>query len=54
MRDVAEGLVKKVWKDFEGVELTGQFPVMTYQEAMGKVCVSLLRYLCDDQPFRRA
>ena len=37
VRDVVEGLIRKVWRDVEGVELPGEFPVMTYDEAMSRV-----------------
>lgn len=52
VRDVVEGLIKKVWQDFKGVALPERFPVMTYQKAMNKVShgsqplITLMRILC--------
>lgn len=37
VRRVVEGLVKKVWKDVEGVDLPGWFQVMPYEVAMDVV-----------------
>lgn len=38
VRDVAEALVRSVWKEVEGIELPKPFHVMTYHEAMSRVC----------------
>jgi aspartyl-tRNA synthetase len=38
VRKVIEGLVKKIWRDVEGVELPGWFQVMPYDVAMDVVC----------------
>lgn len=37
VREVVEGLVKKVWKEVKGVELEGWFRVMPYDVAMDVV-----------------
>lgn len=37
MRDVVEGMVKRIWKDIKGVDLEGWFRVMPYEVAMGVV-----------------
>jgi aspartyl-tRNA synthetase len=43
VRDVMEALVRKIWKDIEGVEnLPARFPVLTYKEAMSRVSLSVL------------
>jgi len=34
VRDVIETLIRKIWQDIEGLDLSGQFPVMTYYDAM--------------------
>ncbi|KAJ7179338.1 hypothetical protein C8R46DRAFT_1211911 [Mycena filopes] len=34
VREVIETLMRKIWQDFEGVELAQKFKVMTYYEAM--------------------
>lgn len=42
VRRVVEGLVKKVWKEVEGVDLPGWFQVMPYEVAMDVVSHSSL------------
>jgi aspartyl-tRNA synthetase len=37
IREVIEGLVKKIWKEIEGVDLPGWFQVMPYEVAMDVV-----------------
>jgi aspartyl-tRNA synthetase len=37
VREVIEGLVKKIWKEVEGVDLPGWFQVMPYEVAMDVV-----------------
>jgi aspartyl-tRNA synthetase len=37
VREVTEGLVKKIWKEVEGVDLPGWFQVMPYEVAMDVV-----------------
>lgn len=37
VRDVAEGLVRRIWKDVQGIELPESFKVMTYHDAMTRV-----------------
>lgn len=37
VREVIEGLVKRIWKEFKGVELEGWFRVMPYEVAMDVV-----------------
>ena len=37
VREVVEGLIKKVWKEVEGVDLPGWFQVMPYDVAMDVV-----------------
>ncbi|KAG2013916.1 aspartyl-tRNA synthetase [Coprinopsis cinerea AmutBmut pab1-1] len=34
VRDVIEDLIRKIWQDVEGVQLSPRFKVMTYREAM--------------------
>lgn len=41
VRNVVEGLVKRVWKEVEGVDLPGWFQVMPYEVAMDVVGPSL-------------
>lgn len=36
VRDVVETIIRRIWRDIEGVELGERFRVMTYDEAMGK------------------
>ncbi|KDR83356.1 hypothetical protein GALMADRAFT_219189 [Galerina marginata CBS 339.88] len=36
VRDVAEDIVRKIWKEIEGVDLPETFNVMTYREAMAR------------------
>jgi hypothetical protein len=44
VREVIEGLVKKIWKEVKGVELEGWFRVMPYDVAMDVVsCFHLSR-----------
>jgi len=38
VREVIEGLVKRIWKEVKGVELEGWFRVMPYDVAMDVVC----------------
>jgi aspartyl-tRNA synthetase len=37
VRDVVESLVRTIWKEVEGVELSENFQVMTYSDAMNRV-----------------
>lgn len=37
VRDVAEELVRTIWKDVQGIDLPEAFDVMTYHEAMTRV-----------------
>ena len=37
VRDVMEALVRKIWKEVEGVDLPTHFPVLTYRDAMKRV-----------------
>jgi aspartyl-tRNA synthetase len=37
VRDTIESLVRKIWKDVEGLDLPDTFNVMTYHEAMTRV-----------------
>ena len=37
VREVVEGLVKRIWKEVKGVELDGGFRVMPYEVAMDVV-----------------
>jgi aspartyl-tRNA synthetase len=37
VRDVAEELVRTIWKDIQGIDLPEAFNVMTYHEAMTRV-----------------
>ena len=37
VREVVEGLVKKIWKEVKGVDLEGWFRVMPYDVAMDVV-----------------
>lgn len=38
VRDTIESLIRKIWKDVEGLDLPETFNVMTYHEAMTRVC----------------
>jgi aspartyl-tRNA synthetase len=38
VREVIEGLVKRIWREMKGVELEGWFRVMPYDVAMDVVC----------------
>jgi aspartyl-tRNA synthetase len=40
VREVVEGMVRKVWKDIKGVEMEDGFQVMPYDTAMEIVSVS--------------
>jgi len=40
VREVIEGLVKKIWREVKGVELEGWFRVMPYDVAMDVVRLS--------------
>jgi aspartyl-tRNA synthetase len=42
VREVVEGLVKKIWKEVKGVELEGCFRVMPYEVAMDVVSSHLV------------
>lgn len=37
IRLTVEGLLRRIWKEVEGVDLGDVFPVMTYEEAMSRV-----------------
>lgn len=37
VRDVVEKIIRRIWKDVEGVDLPERLPVMTYAEAMARV-----------------
>jgi tRNA synthetases class II (D, K and N) len=37
IRTAVEGLLRRIWKDVEGIHLHDGFPVMTYNEAMSRV-----------------
>lgn len=37
VRDVVEGMIKKIWKEVKGVDLEGWFRVMPYEVAMDVV-----------------
>ena len=37
VRDTIESLIRKIWKDVEGLDLPETFNVMTYHEAMTRV-----------------
>ena len=37
IRITVEGLLQRVWKEVEGIDLDKTFPVMTYDEAMSRV-----------------
>lgn len=50
VRDIVESLVRRMWKDAEGVDLEERFRVMTYQEAMSRVCFFPLLSLCESCP----
>lgn len=39
VREVIEGLVKKIWREVKGVKLEGWFRVMPYDVAMDVVCL---------------
>ena len=39
VREVVEGLVKRIWREIKGVELEGWFRVMPYEVAMDVVCL---------------
>jgi aspartyl-tRNA synthetase len=43
VREVIEGLVKKIWKEVEGVDLPGWFQVMPYEVAMDVVSSAEVR-----------
>lgn len=43
VREVIEGLVKKIWKEVEGVDLPGWFQVMPYEVAMDVVSLAQVR-----------
>lgn len=45
VREVVEGLMKKIWREIEGVELPGWFQVMPYEVAMDVVSISNLSHL---------
>lgn len=36
VRDVVETIIRRIWRNIEDVELGERFPVMTYNEAMGR------------------
>ncbi len=38
VRDVAEDLVRRIWRAVKGIELPDAFPVMSYNDAMTRVC----------------
>lgn len=40
VRQIIEKIIRKIWQDVEGVELSPEFLVMTYQEAMTRVNTS--------------
>lgn len=42
VREVVEGMIKKIWKEVKGVDLEGWFRVMPYEVAMDVVSFSLL------------
>lgn len=37
VRDVVEKIIRRIWKDVEGVALPERLPVMTYADAMARV-----------------
>lgn len=37
LRITVEGLLRRIWKEVEGIDLDDSFPVMTYVEAMSRV-----------------
>lgn len=41
IRDVVESIVRRIWLQVASVELPQRFPVMTYHDAMCRVCLSL-------------
>lgn len=49
VREVIEGLVKRIWREVKGVELEGWFRVMPYEVAMDVVgLISVAQGGCDD------
>lgn len=38
VRNITEALIRRVWKEVEGFELPDRFPVISYAEAMARVC----------------
>jgi hypothetical protein len=47
VRDVVESMVARIWKDIEGVDLPQPFRVMTYYEAMTRVCIEPIHFQSD-------
>lgn len=45
IRITVEGLLHRIWRDVEGIDLPSSFPVMTYNEAMLRVSMSFLSSL---------
>jgi aspartyl-tRNA synthetase len=39
VKSIIEDLMRKIWRELEGVELPALFPVMTYNQVMSKVSI---------------
>lgn len=53
VRDVIEGLIRKIWFDVEGLELPPSFKVMTYRQAMERVSVAILELIVKCNPLTK-